>query len=205
MKALLLKDWTVLWKQGKMYFFILIFFSLMGGISLNNSFMMFFSVVFMSMMTVTVMGLDEQCHFEAFAELLPIERKVRVMEKYLFGVLQVLLGVAVNCIVQGVFRRDFRVISELLPLLMTVGMIFPMLNLPFIFKVGVAKARIWYLVVMVLVMACIGGLSKLVDGGMESVVSFLNQVTIWGAFGITVVLLLISMLISMMLYERREL
>ncbi len=205
MKALLFKDWTVLLKQGKMYFFVLIFFSLMGGISPNNSFMMFFSVVFMSMMTVTVMGLDEQCHFEAFAELLPFSRKVRVMEKYLFGVLQVLLGVAVNCTVQFLFKRDLGIVLELFPLLLIVGLLFPLLNLPFIFKMGVAKARIWYLVVMVLVMAGIGSLSKLIDGKIESFALALNQVTVWGALGVTVILLLISMLISIVVYERREL
>lgn len=154
MKGLLLKDFYMACKYCRAYLLIVLVFALVAPFTYgNNLFMLFYPCILASMVPVNLLAYEAQCKWEQFAGTLPYSRCQLVSGKYLTGLISaglvlVLSGIAqiVGMLAQGGFQAgEF---FSLMAALALTACVVPAITLPLIFKFGVEKGRIVYLVMV---------------------------------------------------------
>ncbi len=219
MKGLLLKDFYMIWKQAKIMLILVIAYIIIGVIS-DNSFLTVFAVIFMAMLPITALGLDERSNWTNYAAMLPFSKQDIVMSKYVFGlagvglavILYAVLSVLTN-MVKGEGAQIDSILRMIVPLL-SISFIFIGTNLPIMFKVGVEKGRLWYMLSLIVLMGGSTFFVSLLNGkvGLSAVSGFLQmdiqmdqltQSIIILAF--CAILLLGSMKLAINAFEKRDL
>lgn len=223
MKGLLLKDWLMLFKQYRYMLLLILVYLIIGAVN-ANVFFASFAGLFVAMLPITALGLDERSRWDSFAVMLPCSKKDVVYSKYLFGV----IGVAVTALLYMAFRTLFYAVkgngvpfAEIVRIalgMVSVSLIFLSINLPIMFKKGVEKGRMWFLVTMVLMMAAGSALINLIRENeklrqaADAVLVNSGRLTafmgIWAeliaAVIITTVIMTVSVKISEQIYQKRE-
>ena len=154
MKGLLLKDFYMACKYCRAYLLIVLVFALAAPFTYgNNLFMLFYPCILASMVPVNLLAYEAQCKWEQLAGTLPYSRTQLVSGKYLTGLLAsgvtlILAGIAqaIGMAVKGGFQA-----GEFCSLMAALGItacVVPAITLPLIFKFGVEKGRIVYLVMV---------------------------------------------------------
>ena len=210
MKALIWKDWMMLLRQGKLFLIFPVMFAVFGAVEPENTFFLFYVVVFLSMLPVSLIGFEETSKWNLYEATLPIFRKTAVAEKYVMGFLAVLAGSLISLASRMIAGQGGSELFGLIPIMLMMGLVFPIISLPLIFKLGVAKARIWYLVVLVVAMSLVGISGKILAGsegagGVIDFAAFMGPELLWLGALLTIVVYLGSMLLSIRIYERKEL
>ncbi|WP_342756860.1 ABC-2 transporter permease [Kineothrix sedimenti] len=219
MKGLLLKDFYMIWKQAKIMLILVIAYIIIGVIS-DNSFWTVFAVIFMAMLPITALGLDERSNWTNYAAMLPFSRQDIVISKYVFGLagvgLTVILYTVLTTVTSIVKREDIQidpVLRMIIPLL-SISFIFIGTNLPIMFKVGVEKGRLWYMLSLMVIMGGSTFVISLLNGeiGLSTVLGFLQidtqmdqltQSTV--ILALCTILLLGSMKLAINAFEKRDL
>ena len=80
MKALVQKDFYVIWKQMRMLVLVLALLSMV-----NSAFNTVFLVVWCSMLPYTAMAYDERSHWNQLAAMMPYSKRDIVLSKYVLG------------------------------------------------------------------------------------------------------------------------
>lgn len=153
MKGLLLKDWYLTIKYCKAYLFLVIFFSLISVFSDGNVFFLIYPCLMCSIIPVNLFAYDERSHWLQYSDTMPYKREDVVMSKYLIGLLIEIPVIILSVIIRGVKMAvagsfDIKEIMLLLLALLTVSTVFSSFSLPFVFKYGVEKGRIFYYVMI---------------------------------------------------------
>ncbi|HHU90049.1 MAG TPA: ABC-2 transporter permease [Clostridiaceae bacterium] len=212
MKALLLKEWLVIWKQGKFMILLALVYSIIA-VTGSGSFFAGFSVIFMSMLPITVMGLDERSKWDHYAVTMPYSRKDIVLSKYAFSTLCAFTAIIVYVIATIIkllvvkHPFDFSGLINQAILMLSIGLFFSSVNLPIMFKFGVDKGRMWFILITVIIA---GGISSLftfigAESAQTQIESLIQRQTPFMLFVISAGLLLLSALLSIKIYEKREL
>ncbi len=210
MKGLLLKDWYVIFKQGKVMFLFVLLYLILGALG-ENTFFGAFAVLFLSLLPITVMGFDERSKWDRFAVTLPVTRKQLVLEKYLFSLIALGAGAAlylVFTIAGSAFAHRTTDLAELLGVLapmLSVSLIFSAVNFPMMFKLGVEKGRLWFILIIALLGAILGGLLAMRSNEGGSLPPWLNGQLLWLLLPVSLLLFAISYPLSVRIYEKREL
>lgn len=211
MKALLQKDFYQLRAYCKSYLLICAAFL---GISLTgegNLFFITYPAMLCSLIPVTLQTYDERGKWVCFAGTLPFTRAQLVSAKYLVGLCcsgVVLLGLTAVLLAAGTCAPDLQLF--LLGLTLCLSLVTPAFCLPFIFRFGTEKGRMAYYVSIGLFFALIYALSD----GLGISAADTSSVAAWGGSGTTsgiaaavlvsIVLYVCSWLVSIRIYERRE-
>ena len=210
MKGLLLKDFYMACKYCRAYLLIVLVFALAspftGG---NNLFMLFYPCILASMVPVNLLAYEAQCKWELFAGTLPYSRCQLVSAKYLTGLISaglvlVLSGIAqiIGMLSGGGFRAEE--FLSLMAALVLTGCVVPAITLPLIFRFGVEKGRIVYLV-MVGLFCGLSAVASIVlpDNIFAQAASFAPALSL--AFLAAVGLYALSWFLSARFYGKREL
>ena len=80
MKALILKDLYVLWKQMRVFIVILLVISISNG-----TFGSVFIVLWVAMLPYTAMAYDERSKWDQLAAMMPYSTRDLVLSKYVLG------------------------------------------------------------------------------------------------------------------------
>lgn len=153
MKALVLKDFYVLWKQMRMIMLILILMSVVGGV-----FNSVFVTVWCSMLPFTAIAYDERSHWNQLAAMMPYSKRDIVLSKYALG----WLSMAAAIVLSLVFQTAAAVFTHEAPALSTwavsfLGGVMALdFTLPMVFRFGVEKGR-WGFMIIVFGVALLGG------------------------------------------------
>lgn len=145
MKALLVKDAFVLWKQMRIFILILVVMSLVGG-----TFNSVFVAVWCSMLPYTAMAYDERSHWDQLAAMMPYSRRDVVLSKYVLGWICMALSVALTLVLQAaavLIGRDGPEVALILASFLA-GIIALDVSLPLIFRFGVERGRMVILIVI---------------------------------------------------------
>ena len=206
MKGLLLKDLYMIRKVGWYQLLMFAVFLALGCISQNNGFFLLWPMVFLGLLSNSLIGYEEQAGWPLYAQTMPWERRTIVTEKYVLEFVLVLLGAGVIALVQAgnsaVRGGEISPVNVFL-LCISVGLLAPALSLPPVFKYGTIKGRWFYMVLIILVSAVSGVLSEFAVGS-ESQTAPAEMVL--GVVPLVVaVIYLLSWLLSMRFYEKREL
>ena len=206
MKGLLLKDWYVLLKQGRMMLFCIVLYTILsvGG---SGSFGVFASL-FIAMLPLTLMGIDERNKWDYLAGAMPYKKRDIVLSRYLLvglgllalGVIYIISGFTYNLILD---RTGDLFQWETIILTFVAGLIYPSFSLPIVFHLGVEKARLWF---VILTGGLAGGVGIFVYSKVTLSMEILHGISdnLWFVVVVSILLFLLSAAVSVRLYEGRE-
>lgn len=147
MKGLLIKDLKILAKQKKFFIFVLLLMVVMSFSMEDVSFSATYSVLIISMLTLTTISYDEMNGGMLFLLSLPANRKTYVKEKYIFAMLNLVfaavLAFAFGYVASMVKQTDIAVAdfaASVMIVLVAVGMALA-LAIPVDLKYGAEKGR----------------------------------------------------------------
>ncbi|MEA4993730.1 MAG: ABC-2 transporter permease [Oscillibacter sp.] len=152
MKALLKKDIFVLLRQMRMFLLMIAIFAMFPQ---GN--MTVFAIVYCGMLPYTAMAYDERSKWDDLAAMMPYTASDMVLSKYVLGWLAVGCATVLSALsnfVLGLFvTTDFSP-SALLPY-MCMGFLMMAITMPLMFRFGVEKGRMFFILLMVVV--AVGG------------------------------------------------
>ncbi len=206
MSGLLLKDFYILMKDCRMNVIIALGFSLFGVFN-GNPFWVVWPVLMCGLMPGSIMGLEEQSGWLAYADTMPWSRKTVVTAKYVFLLLMVLGVTALLAVVYtltGALVKMEMTIPDLFAISLIIGIVPSCVMLPVNFKMGTVKGRLWYFAAIALAAGIGGGVGALlIDKGVgmpQNAGDFY-----WVLFVLPVAVLAVSWLLAVKFYEKREL
>lgn len=199
MNGLLIKDFYMLMKYCRIYFFITVVFIGISLVNENNTFFMYYPCLLASILPVSLYAFDEKEKWCNYCGTLPVSKSQYVFAKYIFGLIIVVIAALLVTVAQALKMEPIRfndcisIAAELL----LVGLLPPSVILPFIFIFGAEKGRIAYFVAIALVVAATMGTEQisLPEGGIFSLPF---------ALLLAFVLYLFSGLLSSFFYQKRE-
>lgn len=193
MKALMQKDLYVLSRQMRFFLLVIVIFAVMPGNSMTT-----FSVVYAAMMPYTALAYDERSKWDQIAAMMPYTDGDIVLSKYLLGYLFVAAAAGIGMAAKLITRAD----SGSVLMGLCVGLLMMALTLPMMFRFGVEKGRMFFILLMVGI--AVGGASAVTgvmeDSGAEAVKQLLMVVLPVAA----VVLNAISIPLAIKLYAGRN-
>lgn len=202
MRGLLMKDIYVMSRELKAMGILLLVFVLVP-----KSFTQSFAIIYASMLPITALSYDEQAKWNRLAATMPYKKRDIVLSKYIIGVAisitTVLLATASQLVYYMV--KDFpeeKMIENLATYSVLLGAAFILLslNLPMVFKLGVEKGRMLYIMVTVAFAVIVVGSTEVASG----IWSLPPVVLSGGSLVIGIVALLISIQISIAIYKKKE-
>lgn len=201
MKALILKDIYVIWRQMKYFLVMILLFSALPS-GFNNA----FAVIYTSMLPYTALAYDERSKWDQMAAMMPYSTRDVVLGKYVFGwlciggaaVLSGLLQAALSLVIDRAFLPGVMALSVLGALCILA------LSLPLMFRLGVERGRLGMFLIIFLI--CGGA------GAIASIVENMNNGTVFASLGpvlavmllAAVVLNAVSVPLSMRFYTKRQ-
>lgn len=197
MNALLLKDLFLIRKRNGIMLLAIAIFAFLAGMQggLVNTIM---STMMPVLLSFTTLAYDQNDGWEAFAAALPFSRKHIVQSKYflalLFIGLSILVVLAIGLIARVLPMHELigNAITQF-----TFGAFFVAINYPLILKFGFEKSRLYYILVMVVLMSVGAALSPLQkDSSVHSLAFVLPS--------IAVVCLIISYALSVSIMKKKE-
>lgn len=210
MKGLLLKELFMLRKSWFAIAILTVAFAVVGIFS-GETGMLLIVPLFMSVWSVSFMNMDEVSKWQQYSLALPYGRRKIVLSKYLmililntlsimFVVLCYLISVALG---KNVFSADLLLTLIFLSLIM--GIVYPSLLLPLVYKLNTEKGRI----VLMIINGIVGGMSVtllqtssiLSDNIFKDIAGFLPLIIL----AVVAVLYLLSWQLSVRIYEKRDL
>ena len=208
MKGLMLKEFYMAWKYCRLHLVITVLFLGMAMLpSAENLFLLVYPCALASFIPVTLQSYDTQSRWNVYFETLPTSRAQYVSAKYLIGLilgefLLALTGLSQLLAMKLNGEGSLDQLWSLLCALQFLAIAPPALCLPLIFKWGVEKGRILFLVMIGIVFGGSAALALGVgDGGSFSLPGNLSGWLLLGA----IVLYALSWLLSIRLYRTREL
>ena len=145
MKALIQKDFYVIWKQMRIFVVIILLLSIM-----NSAFNIVFLVVWCSMLPYTAMAYDERSHWNQLAAMMPYSRRDVVLSKYVLGWL-CMAAASILCLAARVVLGHFlenEVDASIVLTSLCLGVISLDITLPAVMRFGVERGRMIFMVVI---------------------------------------------------------
>ena len=200
MKALILKDTYVIWRQMKYFLVMILIFS-----ALPNGFNNAFAVVYASMLPYTALAYDERSKWDQMAAMMPYSTRDVVLGKYAFGwlciggaaVLSGLLQMALSLVVDRVFLPGVMVLSVLGALCILA------ITLPVMFRFGVEKGRLAMFLIIFLVCGTAGAIASITVSGDGGAFAFQGPILVVMSIA-ALVLTAVSVPLSMRFYTKRQ-
>lgn len=208
MKGLLLKDWFVIWKQCRYLLFVPAVFLAVSALSDDSQFFAIFAFLLSAMYPMTVMGLDEQSKWERYALTMPFRRRDLVLSKYLLSFCSLFLYGVLYLLLVLLFKHDpeaMKVSVMLTSVGISIGILYSALAYPFLFKFGMEKGRIWYLILIVVVFGNGATLAAMLGDelSLNLLLTWMNRLLLILPLA-ALALFGLSAFLSIKLYESRE-
>ena len=211
MKGLFLKDFYLVNKYCRSYLIIIVVYSVICAFSAGNAFLIFYPVLFSSILPTTLLSYDEKSKWDKQADCMPVSRRQQVSVKYCIAVSVLLLYVFLSGTGQTVQMFSSHSFSaaklfQTEATLFGTGLLSAGLILPPIFKLGVEKGRIAYYILLVVFCALFMWVS-ISDNNAILLAAFSFHGTTGAALLLAGALLLfaLSWYLSAHFYQRREL
>ena len=202
MKALLIKDMYTIVKMLKLYLGLIIILAAIPGFSSTG-----FAVIYAGLLPISVLSYDERLKWDKLAAMMPFSDRDIVVSKYVLGYILLAASAAVSYIgslAAAAFMRE-TVSAELfsqLILICAIGIILMSVNMPLMFKMGVEKARLLFIISVGFVIAAVSFSQRVYESAEVSNVE-IASISL-PLFFAAVAVSLVSMVISVSIYKRKE-
>ena len=217
MLGLLLKDFFTLKKYVKTLLGILLVYAVWSYIIGDASFLSSFTVIIFSMVTITSIAYDEQCHWNQYALTMPFPKTTHVLEKYVLGVLLCILGTLLSLAgsifisaLNHTLTEDMTMLLVISFLMFAIGLFFISVYLPLVFHFGPEKSRLVIMVVFLAPTILLSLLSKATPESLEALSEALSVLEIKPLFSLICVfvfvllVMVISLFTSFHIFKRKE-
>lgn len=208
MSALLLKDLYMIKRDCRGNVILCLVFAV-AGIAGNSIFFAIWPLLFCALIPSTLLGLEEQAGWQAYADTMPWSRKTVVTEKY---VLTLSLSVCVTAVLTVVYaltgalgRTGLGPGDLLIVGIFVLGMLPASFMLPVTFKFGMVKGRTAYMVCLMIMGALLGILSSLSGEVTDFLTAGPQTLLLALLIAIPTVLFAASWVLAVKFYEAREL
>ena len=199
MLGLLRKDCYLTVKYARMLLVVSLIMLAVGLLVPDNEFCLIYPALMIGMLPSTLYAYDEREKWTTYIQALPVSRRQYVTEKYLFGLLASLAYLALFFAAWLIAGRSGA--GEAAAIMIPILLLAPALLLPVLLRFGVEKGRIAYFCIAALVAVA----AVLLTRG-EGLPTLSNRpLPIWGVCLASLALLALSWLLSVTLFERREL
>lgn len=202
MKGLLLKDMLTLKRQGRILILLMGLYVIMSIMMKDSSVYSGMVLMICSMMPFTAAGYDERAHWEKYGLSLPVTRKQMVLSKYLLGLIFIGVGAVIvlifNLVMGTVTIKESLVVTAAL---CGCGLVVLSFTMPVIFKFGVEKGRF---VIIALVFVPVAGSMVLSNLKLRVPDTETLLHLAWAAPVIVLLILLISIVLSIDIFEKKE-
>lgn len=153
MKGLILKDIYLLKGYCKIYFLLIVIFTVSSFWNWDNFFLLLYPCILGTIIPVTLLSYDERSHWETYCSTLPYTRAQMVSGKYIIGLaVQILVFLLISAVqfirmgTSGELRGgEYLFLATLILLLGGLSTSFTM---PVMFKLGVEKGRMVYYIIL---------------------------------------------------------
>ncbi len=151
MKGLLCKELYSIRKYGGMYILLMLVFVLIAPFANGNLFMIIYPCVLAGVMPTTLLSYDERDKWEVYSAALPYSRAQLVSAKYVCGLFVQIPVVLVTVLIQWLRMSrmaafDPNEFISLIATILAVPLLMPAFTLPLVFKIGVEKSRLAYII-----------------------------------------------------------
>lgn len=207
MKGLILKDFYVISKQMKFLLLLLVIFTLLMGYTFGV-----FALLYCALLPISTIAYDERAKWDKYAAAMPYSRKDIVLSKYLLGLMCMigaLVIIFIGTLVYGLFTDTVftgESITQLLYMIISffcITLIFMAINLPVIFKWGVEKGRLIF-IIGIAAFAGIIGATSVIENTSTAIEVFLNNY-FYIVVLVAVAFLGASIPLSISFYKKRDL
>lgn len=196
MKGLLLKDIYTLSKQLKLYVLLMLVFAVIPQAGLSS-----LAILYAALLPITALAYDERSKFTVLASMMPYTGRQIVLSKYVLGYGSVVIVTAFSLAAQlglNLFRGEACTMQQIvMPLCMgCVALALLAFMFPFLFGFGVERGRLIFIVIV----AGVGGFAANATQSIE-------LPSDWGLLlvpAITVALNLLSILLTIQIYRRKQ-
>lgn len=210
MKGLIFKEIITTFKNNKLSVLVIPAFALFGIFNHQNMFLMLVPAL-LAMLPLGQMTHDELCHWDRYVQCLPVDKKKIVSSKYAMVLILSMISTIIIGTVMGIMNyRNHGSINEVIFMMicsMMIGLSVPCISIPINLKYGTAKGRIIYMIIVGIICGTLPAV-LLSDSGKLSdkmVKLFSNMAVFSGvAFIVLAAMLLISWVISIKIYETKE-
>lgn len=198
MKGLLLKDWYLTVKYGRMLLFFAVIYGVMGMFMVELGVFTTLPVMLVGLLPNTIYAYDEREKWTDYVRALPVTDAQYVTGKYLYGAICLAVYFVVLTIANLAARTEGY--AALFVTLFAFGLIAPSILMPFMFRFGTEKGRLAYVIVFAAMISAagtlinIGKITVLADFGLPG----------WAACLIALALYILSWRLSIVLYRSRK-
>lgn len=211
MSGLLVKEYYILRRHLKQYVLLIIFF---GALSIfMDSVIYFQAMTTMSfcMLVFTGMSYDAAAGWDKFALTMPVSRKDVVLSKYMscviYAVSAIVVSILFSVIINNIYPMEevgLMLMAALAATLLCLMLIIYSILLPMIFKLGIEKARILMIAVIIIPVFAMLGTAEYMP---ESALDFIKRhEALFGAAGVvfSILMYFISYFVSLRIYDKKE-
>ncbi len=210
MKGLMLQDLYVIRKHGKYFLLLILMFSFVSMFVKGSvGFYVFYPILFICLLSSNLMAYDEQSHWNLTCETLPVSRKDYVTSKYLTSLIMIVSAILymtatlfLRIVISGNGSVPETISSA--AIMLCIGLIFPAVTLPFLFRFGYTNGRLLYGIIMGLFAVVFINFSM----NSEATSVIINSIPVNLAFIPVIaafIIYIISWFVSTKLYEKRTL
>lgn len=210
MKGLIFKEFITTFKNNKFSIFVIPLFALLGLVNKQNMFVMLVPVL-TAMLPLGQMTHDELCHWDRYVQCMPVDKKKIVSSKYAMVIILSVISAVIIGSISGILAyKNNGNVSEVILMILTsllIGAAVPCLSIPVNLKFGTAKGRTIYMIIVAFVcgvipVAIFSDSKKLSSNLMK----LFSNTTVFCAVAaaVFVVMMWISWLISVKIYENKE-
>ena len=207
MKGLIIKDLFTLAKQARVFLAVMIFYLIYSIATTNVTMFAAMLTLFVGFLPINAMAFDEQSKWNKYALSMPLTRKDLVLSKYVLsgiaGLIAMLINFAVIMILIRLTNSSTSPKEASLYILGSGGVLvfYIALVLPILFKFGVEKGRMLMMAVFFAPVLIVMLLPKL---GIPKPSADLLKFLPYLAPPVLIVILLISINISIRIYQKKE-
>jgi len=210
MKALLMKDYWILFRNCKQMLIVPLLFLVLFAVTGEWIWSMW-PVFFVGVIPYTIMSYEEQSNWPLCAETMPYGRKMIVYEKY---TLLLINGIVLTALLSGVtvliqlirHGSSIEILWEMM-VIYAAGTLLPgTIMLPIVFKYGVTKGRTVYLMILVVfggLMGAMGSMSR--ETNFTQILQHGPALNLTLVFLIVLILFVLSAAWSIRIYKNRDL
>ncbi len=205
MKGLIRKDFYMIWEYGRM---LLLMSAVFLGVSLvasdDNFFFAVYPVLFAGILPVTLISYEERDGWNRMCDAMPVSRRTQVNERYLMTAFCFLVLYLLTVGLQAAVllpRGNAEKLGELVCLLPCVGLLTPAVMIPVTLRWGVEKGRFVYYVFIGVILA----LGIIGANALSAAPADAAPGAVWLLPLIALALFALSWLLSIRIYEKREL
>ncbi len=214
MKGLIIKDLIVLKGQAKIPLLIVAVYLCFTFFS-NDDMTMYHSMgtMIFSVLVITALAFDERSGWDKYSLTMPVGRNAQVYTKYLLSFLFPFIFLLFNLVVKQFLFHGLTIDTAKSMVLVTcIGVFYIALVLPLAFLLGTEKSRLLMMLIIFVPAIAIFAYIKLASGTISSTAITSITTDFTNLFSkhflfiplVAIVMLLLSLLVSRGIYQRKE-